>query len=258
MNCPACGSEVPENAKFCQKCGAKIERAEESDAAEKPKRKRKPTAQRMMKEGEMVSPNIVYCQDGKYRWIYEMSLLKNPTIFILLIKIFFFVLLGIFVFMIIADAINGYLDGELILNDLKLMGIVFGIMLVLAVLGYLLYAAIMGGKYCAMFEMDEEGVNHKQLPRQMKKAQAISALTTLAGLLSGNPTTVGVGLTSARNEMYTEFCRVRSVRPYPRRHLIKVNEFLGKNQVYAEKEDYDFVLEYISSRVPETAKPRKK
>ena len=258
MNCPACGSEVPENAKFCQKCGAKIERAEESGAAAKPKKKRKPTAQKMMKEGESVSPNIFYCQDGKYRWVYEMHLLKNPTIFILLMKIFFFVILAIFIMMIIADAVNGYLDGELILNDLKLMGIVFAGFTVLAILGYLLYAAIMGGKYCAMFEMDEEGINHKQLPRQVKKAQAISALTTLAGLFAGSVTTVGVGLTSARSEMYTEFAKVRSVRPHPRRDLIKVNELFGKNQVYAAKEDYDFVLDYISCRVPDSAKPRKK
>ena len=258
MNCKACGSELPENAKFCHICGAKAEKVEPPESEAKPKRKRKPTAQKMMKEGRRVSPNIFYCQDGKYRWVYEMSLLKNPTLFILLMKIFFFVILAIFIMMIIADAVNGYLDGELILNDLKLMGIVFGIMTALAVVGYLLYAAIMGGKYCAMFEMDEEGINHKQLPRQVKKAQAISALTTLAGLFAGNSTTVGVGLTSARSEMYTEFAKVRSVRPYPRRDLIKVNELLGKNQVYAAKEDYAFVLDYISSRVADSAKPHKK
>ena len=50
--------------------------------------------------------------------------------------------------------------------------------------------------------------------------------------------------------MYSEFGKVRSVKACRRRNLIKVNEVLNHNQVYAEKEDFDFVLNYISSRVP--------
>ena len=42
---------------------------------------------------------------------------------------------------------------------------------VLSALGYLLYAAIMGGSYIAEFEMDEKGVTHKQIASQTKNAK---------------------------------------------------------------------------------------
>ncbi len=244
MFCKNCGAHIDENDKFCRACGAKNE-----NTAEKPK-KRKPKAEKMMNEGARITENIYLCEDGKYRWVYEMPILKNPTIFILVWKIFFFILLGIFAVTLIFDAIEGNLDGELLLNTLKFMGIFLAGMTVLVALGVLVYAAIMGGKYVVMFEMDNDGINHKQLPKQVKKAEMIGFITALAGLATGNVTTVGVGLTSAsRSEMYSEFERVRSVKACPRRHLIKVNERLFKNQVYAEPADYDFVLNYIRERV---------
>ena len=51
--------------------------------------------------------------------------------------------------------------------------------------------------------------------------------------------------------MYTDFSSVRKVKAYPRRGLIKVNQLLSHNQVYAEREDFDFVLDYIRSRCPD-------
>ena len=57
-------------------------------------------------------------------------------------------------------------------------------------------------------------------------------------------------MNGARTEMYSEFGKVRSVKACRRRNLIKVNGLLNHNQVYTEKEDFDFVLNYISSRVP--------
>ena len=48
--------------------------------------------------------------------------------------------------------------------------------------------------------------------------------------------------------MYTTFECVRKVRLYPRRCTIKLTEGLSHNQVYAAKEDFDFVRDYIVSR----------
>ena len=113
-------------------------------------------------------------------------------------------------------------------------------------MGYLVYALMMGGKYCVLFEMDDRGVNHIQMAPQVKKVEAISILTMLVGAMAGRPGVVGTGiLAAARTSMYTAFADVRSVEPIPGRDLIKVNELLNKNQVYAEKEDYDFVLNFI-------------
>ncbi len=205
----------------------------------------------MMAQGEKISENIVFCADGKYRWTYEMSLYKNPSIFLLVWKILFFVTLGIFAFIMIIDVIDWGWKTENLVGIFKVfVYFMFG-MTVLVGVGYLLYALIMGGKYLVLFEMDEKGINHSQLPEQAKKARIISALTVLAGVLSRRVTTVGVGLNSSRTEMYSEFSRVRDVKAYPSLHLIKVNGRLMHNQVYASAEDFDFVLGYITSHCSE-------
>ncbi len=201
-----------------------------------------------MAEGEKVSQNIVLCADGKYRWTYEMSLYRNPAIFLLVWKIFFFIFSAIFACILIADVINW--GTKNIIGFLKFFFYFLIGMTVVIGLGYLIYAVIMGGKYSMLFEMDEDGINHKQMPNQAKKAKAVSSLTVLAGLFSGKVTTVGVGLNAARSEMYSDFSKVQKVIADPDTNLIKVNELLSHNQIYTETEDFDFVLKYITSHCP--------
>ncbi|MBO4316703.1 MAG: hypothetical protein J5855_00270 [Mailhella sp.] len=214
-------------------------------------RSRKKDFRQMMEQGRKVSGNIVLCADGKYRWTYELSLWKDASLFLLVWKIIFFVLLGIFALMLIMDIIEWGWKTENVLGILRFFLYFIIGMTALLVLGYSLYALIMGGKYKALFEMDEQGINHVQLPEQAQKAKIISALTVLAGLFSRRVSTVGVGLTSARTEMYSEFSRVREVKAYPSSHLIKVNGRFMHNRVYAAPEDLDFVLDYITSRCPD-------
>lgn len=188
-------------------------------------------------------------EDGKYRWTYEMSLLKNPTIFMLIWKIFFLILLGILGFMMIIDAIewDDFFPDRL-LNNLKFMGIFLVGMTVLVAVGYLIYAGMMGWKYIVEFEMDEKGVNHRQIEWQAEKARKIVKKTTMAGALTGNYTTMGVGMNAQRTEMYTEFANVKKVIAYPHRKVIKVNALFNHNQVYVRKEDFEFVNNYIAKR----------
>lgn len=196
---------------------------------------------------------VQLCKDGKYRWVYEMSLYKNPTILLLVLKIFAWVCLGIWLFSILlrgCDAIDSKDFFEMAWGDTKVFLIIFAGFMVLGVIGYYLYALIMGGKYCVLFEMDQNGVMHKQMPKQVKKAQLIGAITALAGVMSHNITTTAVGLNSAaRTEMYSRFASVKSVKANPRRGLIKVNETLNHNQVYVSPQYFDFVLRFILDHV---------
>ena len=74
-------------------------------------------------------------------------------------------------------------------------------------------------------------------------------IAALVGLAAKRPTTAGAGLLSATRQASTsDFKYVKKVKAYPRRHLIKVNETLNKNQVYAATEDFDFVLDWIRTR----------
>ena len=192
-----------------------------------------------------VTKNITLGDDGVYRWVYEMNLYRNPTILFLTWKIFAYTCLGFWLLVMFFTYDDDFWwDG--FLRSAELVLIITVIFMVLGLIGYLVYALIVGGKYCAMFEMDENGVNHIQMPPQVKKAELIGLLTTLVGIAAGRPGVVGTGLlAAARTSMYSSFGAVKSVEPFPGRNLIKVNELLFKNQVYVEKEDFDFVLGFI-------------
>ena len=231
---------------FCAYCGAKAASAGVSADI--------PSGTAL--SGSKISGNIILGEDGKYRWVYPLNLFKNPTVFLLIYKIFFFIMLGLFAFMFILDLFEGNVSLERFLGELKVFGIIWLVITALVAISYLIYALIMRGKYVVEFEMDEKGITHRQIRIQAKKAKAIGAAAIIAGILTGSPTAAGAGIGAARTEMYSDFATVRKVKAYPLRSLIKVNSLLNHNQVYAYKEDFAFVKEYIASRCNNAKKGR--
>jgi hypothetical protein len=84
-------------------------------------------------------------------------------------------------------------------------------------------------------------------PAQAEKARRLSHTTFFAGAATGRASTMGVGMNSARYEMFSEFSRVKKVKPYPKRNLIKMKEGLSHNQIYVHEQNFDFVENYIVS-----------
>ena len=201
-----------------------------------------------MEKKDYQGKEVRLCEDGKYRWLYEMNMFRNPTIILTVAKVLGGVLLGLWlVFGLLLSAIEGNWDG--LLGMTRVLGIVMGVMAVLLVIAYLILCWMYHGKYIVLFEMDEKSIKHIQLPRQFKRAQAMGLITALVGLAAKRPTTAGAGLLSATRQASTsDFKYVKKVKAYPHRHLIKVNETLNKNQVYAATEDFDFVLDWIRTR----------
>ena len=229
--CPHCGKEIPGEAQFCPHCG-------QSATPET-----KPLASTSYQ-----GKDVQLCSDGKYRWVYEMNMVTNPTVFLTVYKIFFYIILiGWLVFGFFLYVIHGDFAGFLDMG--KGLLIALAGMAVLTELGVLLLAAIYGGKYVVLFEMDEKEIKHIQLPRQVEKAQAVAFITTLVGLAAGKPTAAGTGLlASGKTSSTSVFANVRRVIPRRGLHLIKVNQLLNKNQVYVSPEDFDFVFDFIKSR----------
>lgn len=190
------------------------------------------------------------CEDGKYRWKYEMHMIKNPTIFLTVFKIFvYIIMIGFLIFGFSLYAIHG--DWKGLWDMAKVMLLVLAIFLGLTILGMLLTAAMYGGKYVVLFEMDENGIAHIQEPRQFKKAQKMGAAAAMAGVASGNLTMAGAGMLAAsRNSSTSVFANVRKVKPRRWLHVIKVNQRLNHNQVYVPDEDFDFVYDYIKAHCP--------
>ena len=186
------------------------------------------------------------CSDGKYRWVYEMNLLKNPTIFFTVLKVMMISIGIVWLFGLVIGLGDMSLDYFLFWT--KLTGIMIGMFFVLTIIGVLITAAVLG-KYVVLFEMDENEVTHIQMPRQVKKAEVIGLITALVGAMAKSPTTMGAGvLATAKTKSTSEFVNVRRVKARRRFNLIKVNQLFDKNQVYVADEDFDFVYNFIKSR----------
>ena len=196
-----------------------------------------------------MSENIKKCEDGSYRWVYEFDMLKNPVILLTVLKIFLIVLVGMWVvFGIFRIGDEGFV-GAFILQAKELLipaAILFG----LSIAAYIILACIYGWKYCVLFEMNETQIRHIQMKKQYKKAQALGWLMTMAGAAAGKPGTAGTGLlAAAKNEQATEFRKVKRMRVWKAFHTIKLDGLMNHNQIYAQPEDFDFVLEFISGHI---------
>jgi uncharacterized Zn finger protein (UPF0148 family) len=285
MFCEKCGYENKDDALFCENCGQQINKEEtinllESDDAEAvvateiqetAEIQETSTAEKIegIQETEeiretrkydetteeqttIISKNITGSSTGSYSWMYEFSLWKNPAVLITVFKVSLIALMVPVLLMFFLTLRDGV--GEAFKLLLSMLGIGFVLMIVLMVAAYVMLSIAYGGKYYVLFKMDKKGVNHIQLDKQHKKAQALGFLTALIGLSSGNISAAGAGLLGAsKKSSYTNFKKVKSVKFRPRMDTIYLNESLNKNQVYAEKEDYlfikDFILENCSKNV---------
>lgn len=196
-------------------------------------------------EDPFVSRNVVLCTDGKYRWVYEMKLLKDFWVLGTILKIFGGIIgAGAVIFLIVE--LFGSHD---YFGVLKMVGIMSAIFLALSVIGYLVYAAIMGGTYCVVYTMDDKSILQEQQMKQARKADLLADILTLAGALTGNMTTAGMGLSSARRtSMCSAFEGTKKVTGIGKKGLTKLDSPLSHDRIYCERDDFEFVWDYIRSR----------
>ena len=184
--------------------------------------------------------------DGKYRWVYEVPMLRNPSILFDVYKVlgisFFLVWLFNVVLISCEDGLSleslwGFTSGFLIL---------LGVFLVIGYVAYVIVAWYYGWKYVVLFTLDEKEVKHQQMTRQVKKAKVLGALTVLAGAAAGKPGVVGTGILSASRFSSTSvLANVERLVPRRRLNLIKVNQLLNRNRIFVSDEDFDFVYDFL-------------
>lgn len=196
------------------------------------------------------TPNILRGTDGVLRWVYEMSMWKNPTLIVTIWKV---ILIGalapaLLVFFLSLSDGDGFFAALWI--AVKILGLVALIVTALLwLVAYPLVALLNRGHYCVVFEMDDAGVKHIQMQKQFEKSQVLAMVTVLAGLVPGNVQTMGAGLLAgSKQSTVSQFAAVKSVVVHQKRHVIYVNENLSYNQVYASSADFDFVCDYILKR----------
>jgi len=194
---------------------------------------------------------VTLCPDGKYRWAYEVNLFKNASTFYDVVKVIGLTL-GLFYGMMLIMGIFVADDWSVVWTmTLAFFCIALGLCLLCLII-YWIWAAANGGRYAALFEMDEHGITHSQMQKHVRQQQIVSSIGVAVGLATGKPGVIGNSLLAASVNMWkTDFKDVRRVIPKRRRRLIKVNELLTKNRVFVENdEDYKFVLDFIRQRCP--------
>jgi len=189
--------------------------------------------------------------DGKYRWVYELNLLKNPTVLfdvwiVLAMSVFIVAIFIMGILFVTGDFEISMLWGSII-NGI----IVLSVITALCIIGYLVYTLMVGGKYVVLFIMDEHEIVHKQMPKTVKTAQLIGKLTMLAGAVAGKPGMIGTGLLAKTNtSLNSDYKSVKKVSAVRWMNLIKVEERFFKNRIYVNKEDFDFVFDYLCKHCP--------
>ena len=195
---------------------------------------------------EKADSRVTLCPDGKYRWVYEVPMLKNPSI---LYDVYKVLGISIGVVWLLNVLLIGCEEGFSFDNLWGSTCVILVVMLILAVIGLIAYVIVAwcyGWKYVVLFTMDEKKIVHQQMPRQVKKAQILGALTSFAGVAAGKPSVVGTGyLAASRSTTTSELANVARLIPCRRYHLIKINCLLKKNRIYVPDEDFDFVYDFL-------------
>ena len=190
---------------------------------------------------------VQQCGDGKYRWIYKMSTLKNPTMMIRMGKILGVTLLVIYIIAQLASLIG---EGEKpFLQTVEMLVPAILIILAVYIVSYLLWVLLCGGTYVCAFEMDDAGILHAQGQNKTEKQKLIEQMTVLLGAASPVIGILGGGLMASVNSSWkSSFFAVTSLKARRRYNAIYLNEPGCKNIIYVDDRDFDFVWSYIKAR----------
>ena len=195
-----------------------------------------------------IQDKVQLCADGKYRWAYEVNMYTNPTILYMMMS-----LLGgtYLVCLVLFTVINFFSDEDILMGMLMVTGIFVGIA-ILTIPAYLLVAAMMGGTYAALFVMDENGIEHHQMPKNVKKFELLSAIAGMTAFARGDFATTGLAINmSTAQTTKSEFEKINSVTAKPKRNLIKISySWFEWNHIYVNDEYYDWVYDYIVHHCP--------
>ena len=166
--------------------------------------------------------HIVQGQDGVYRWVYELPMLANPSMLFTMWKVMGIALCVPTLLMLVLGLMKGQ-GLQAVTFALQIMLLSLCGILALSLPAYLIVAARYDWKYAMRFAMDERGIR----------------ITPAKVVIIGWQLRLAAAWGSF--DRYTEFSQVKSIRVYPRYHLIKVNAPLRKNQVYQPGEKGSFL-----------------
>ncbi len=248
MRCPKCGEEIFGEDKFCPNCGTKIS----------------VSSGNVQSHGESINigaqkqnGEITCGEDGVYRWLYEYKMFKNPAMLFMLWRMFLWaIVIGWLI--LIPCALLARADWDSILGILLAFGVTALVAaLTLGTIGYIIYAIYNGGHLFMLFEMDEEGITMTLAPKTFERQKAIMWFSIASGLtVSEAPNVLLDSALVNKKSQSSSFENTTRVLVKKWYNCLHLRQLLGYNLIYVNKEDFDFVWEYIKARIPEKCKVR--
>ena len=179
------------------------------------------------------SPELTMGDDGVYRWLYKMDMDQNKSILYMLLKIFGWIGAGAFVCWAVILFMNHNID--LLFRSFFIFLLIIAAVEFLVWLGFTISCKVMKGTYELRFEMSETELNIYQSKENLEARKNWH-----------------YGRVPYRNIVSrAAFNSVLNIKSYPQWDMIDLGVIGGKFQVYARPEDFDTVLEFILSHVPE-------
>ena len=194
-------------------------------------------------EVKQAAPGVYICKDGKLRWEYDYNAWADPAVFLKLVGVLLcLTVIGAAVAFFLTMKSGVQQAGTL---ALQVLGYAALASIVLAFIGWASSASSKGGKYCVVFEMDDKGVNHIDMQGRCKKSD-VTAMINATETGEAEPTAAAAGILAAsKKSLYSEFKKVRRLTVQRPRRTLKVDSRNVHNEVYAGREQFDFVLDYI-------------
>ena len=200
-------------------------------------------------EDRELERRVMVDEDGVVQWVYDVDMWHDPYIFAMVLKIMAWIGLGTGVFAMLLGNWGG-VPGPV-------MGLIFFAgFIVLWLIIYVIWAMVVGGVSRQYYLMTDEFAMQTYSSRMHKTSDALSALVLVAGIATGRAgeaLSKGTNLHNATQETRTYFSGVKRVIAKRDKNLIVLKNLITKLQLLVPPEDYDLVLEYIQSRVPEKA-----
>lgn len=265
MYCEKCGNQLPDDSLFCDKCGAKVgesikkrmpEREIERNMAEQAENAaghlENAAGPRIntdsQKEYMNLPAGITQDENGNFRWTYRLDMIKVPVLRNILMKIMFFSCLGVSALLGIINLIQGE-DLDVVLTGVGIFCIVGVVLCLITFIVYYIVISIHGRFYTVDHLMNEEGVEHIQSPEETAQSEKMEKLVFVLELLNPDPATVGLSM-AGQEHLISKYKDVKKIVAARKYHLIKVNNDLQHNHIYATPKQYEFVWNYIVTHCP--------
>ena len=251
MFCPNCGSEIREGAKFCKSCGAPVESNDSTESAAK-----------VMYAGTMTIPTddpdyyddpsipkgMMRNREKDIHWNYSLDLSRDPFILTTACRIF---LASCFAFGLIIAWAFGSSMGEpeeaLVVFFIIFLGFGGGLSVIAAIV-YYLTMSIGGSMYTVDHLMTPTQIEYTLLGSQSDydKQKRANLLLSFVSFFSNGLSSASVGI-DTNWHIVSEYKDVRKIIANKDKGVIRLKHRIIKNRIYTEPQQYEFVLNYLTS-----------